>query len=229
MRKSNLWGASVQRRHRGRELSSFHLGRRFLAEVSSWLESGQAFPGVGVLPLLGEEGHGLVGGTLALACDFLMQSHALKRMVGRSWIVGGGAELPCFYAYTYHVVPSGDDELLLLFVPRPGLLVVMLCQKHEDASKWGWCRLEDLRVFERLCDTSRCWIFLSFSVSWFFRAWMSGVTGCCLGSRVLITCKQTLQSFNNTGPKEFWEKWHAWRKHVVSSFVWSAAPRVDGM
>ncbi len=38
--------------------------------------------------------------------------------------------------------------------------------------------------------TSRCWIFLSFSDSWFLSAWTSGVavTGCCLGSRVLITC-----------------------------------------
>lgn len=131
MRKSKLWGCIGSVKALRCHLSA--LQHPVVPEVSSRGESGQAFPGVGVLPLLGEEGHGLVGGALALAGHFLMQSHALKWTVKRSWTVGGGDELG-LYTSTYHVVPSGDDELLLLFVPGPGLLVVVLCQKHQDGN-----------------------------------------------------------------------------------------------
>lgn len=61
----------------------------------------QASPGVGGLPLLGEEGHGLVRGTEPLARHFLMQRHP-------------------------HVVPCRDDEFLLLVMSGPALLIVML-------------------------------------------------------------------------------------------------------
>lgn len=48
-------------------------------DVLSRMVSCQASPGVGGLPLLGEEGHGLVRGSQPLAGHFLMQRHPLRK------------------------------------------------------------------------------------------------------------------------------------------------------
>lgn len=94
------------------------------------------------------------------------------------------------FTLTHHVVPGRNDEFLLLVMSGSALLIVMLCSRNRSS-----CITERRRTtaisFVSKVRTSRCWIFLSFSVSWFFSAWMSGVavTG-CLGSRVLITCSQ---------------------------------------
>lgn len=94
----------------------------------------------------------------------------------------------CISTLTHHVVPGRNDEFLLLVMSGSALLIVMLCSRNRLS-----CITERRRTtatsFVPKVRTSRCWIFLSFSVSWFFSAWMSGVTVTgCLGSRVLITC-----------------------------------------
>lgn len=110
---------------------------------------------------------------------------------------------------TYHVVPCRDDEFLLLVMSGSALLVVMLRSRNRSSRISEIQRATMTWVFflssRQNTDTSRCWIFLSFSVSWFFSAWISGVavTG-CLGSRVLITCAQ--------------------KGHFLTSLIWHCPP-----
>lgn len=46
--------------------------------VLSWLVPCQVSPGIGGLPLLREEGHGMAGGTLPFTSHSLVQGHSLK-------------------------------------------------------------------------------------------------------------------------------------------------------
>lgn len=118
--------------------------------VLSRVVSCQASPGVGGLPLLSEEGHGLVGGSQPLARHFLMQRHPLRgrRMEKRegsfvkpsSCLVFSYIMLQvhlymlyctalCVCVLAHHVVPGRNDELLLLVVSGSALLIVVLYKR----------------------------------------------------------------------------------------------------
>lgn len=99
------------------------------------------------------------------------------------------------------------------------LLIVMLCSgsRTSHISK----SLEPhsphcLSHHSQKVFTSRCWIFLSFSDSWFFSAWMSGAefTG-CLGSSVLITCEHRTEISNTTDLLTWWSFFMS--KHMPES------------
>ncbi len=112
------WGilsevAAIQWRHKGKkryrefrwrlqEITSSSL--RFLSacffscpEVLSGMVSRQASPGVGGLPLLSEEGHGLVRGAEPLARHFLMQRHPLRRRETKIIIMDVQSEDLCLW------------------------------------------------------------------------------------------------------------------------------------
>lgn len=103
---------------------------------------------------------------------------------------------------THHVVPGRNDEFLLLVMAGSALLIVMLCSRGRTpyiSKSLEPHSPHHLFHCSQKVFTSRCWIFLSFSDSWFFSAWTSGAefTG-CLGSSVLITCEHGTEVSNTT-------------------------------